>query len=173
MSEHIVSFATGHQVSEGRKHQGREYAEQRKEKLKGQQNSAPSGVLGGTRIYIDGYLEGTTDIEMKRIIAEAGGQVMYVLLIPSGLPSIDPNRPKFSPNQVICFSMHTHPDFSRIEWLKNQCFSYQEVAKYRPRRQTCLGPRQHHAREETARAVICRCQSRKYSAEFLEIVKCC
>jgi hypothetical protein len=89
MSEHIVSFATGHQVSDGRKQQGREYGEQRKEKLKVQQNSASSGVLGGTRIYIDGYLEGTTDIEMKRIIAEAGGQVLYVLLIPAKLPSID------------------------------------------------------------------------------------
>lgn len=89
MSEHIVSFATGHQVSEGHKQQGREYGEQRKEKLKVQQNSASSGVLAGTRIYIDGYLEGTTDIEMKRIIAEAGGQVMYVLLIPAKLPSID------------------------------------------------------------------------------------
>lgn len=30
-------------------------------------------VLRGVRVYIDGYLAGTTDIEMKRIVAGAGG----------------------------------------------------------------------------------------------------
>jgi hypothetical protein len=37
-----------------------------------------SSVLSNTRIYINGYLRGTTDIEMKRVIAEAGGQVLFV-----------------------------------------------------------------------------------------------
>jgi hypothetical protein len=31
------------------------------------------GVLSGVRIYIGGYLAGTTDIEMKRIVSSAGG----------------------------------------------------------------------------------------------------
>jgi len=30
-------------------------------------------VLSGVRVYINGYLAGTTDIEMKRIVAGAGG----------------------------------------------------------------------------------------------------
>lgn len=33
-------------------------------------------MLQGTRIYIDGYLESTTDIEMKRLVIEAGGQIV-------------------------------------------------------------------------------------------------
>ena len=37
-----------------------------------------SSVLSNTRIYINGYLRGTTDIEMKRVITEAGGQVLFV-----------------------------------------------------------------------------------------------
>ena len=37
-----------------------------------------SSVLSNTSIYINGYLRGTTDIEMKRVIAEAGGQVLFV-----------------------------------------------------------------------------------------------
>ena len=35
-----------------------------------------AGVLKDTKIYINGYLESTTDIEMKRIIAQAGGQIV-------------------------------------------------------------------------------------------------
>jgi hypothetical protein len=37
-----------------------------------------SSILSNTRIYINGYLRGTTDIEMKRVITEAGGQVLFV-----------------------------------------------------------------------------------------------
>ena len=37
-----------------------------------------TSVLSNTRIYINGYLRGTTDIEMKRVITEAGGQVLFV-----------------------------------------------------------------------------------------------
>lgn len=33
--------------------------------------------MRNVRIYINGYLEGTTDIEMKRIVTIAGGQIMY------------------------------------------------------------------------------------------------
>lgn len=35
-------------------------------------------VLRNVRAYIDGFLENTTDIEMKRIITQAGGEVLYV-----------------------------------------------------------------------------------------------
>lgn len=37
----------------------------------------PEGnVLRGVRVYINGYLEDTTDIEMKRIVTLAGGQIL-------------------------------------------------------------------------------------------------
>ena len=38
-------------------------------------------------MYINGYLEDTTDIEMKRIVALAGGQVQYVRSVPQGVLS--------------------------------------------------------------------------------------
>jgi hypothetical protein len=33
-------------------------------------------VLEGIRIYVGGYMAGTTDIEMKRIVTLAGGKIM-------------------------------------------------------------------------------------------------
>lgn len=29
-------------------------------------------------VYIGGYMDNTTDIEMKRIVTQAGGQILYV-----------------------------------------------------------------------------------------------
>jgi len=46
----------------------------RNQKLKAQREEAVLGALNNTRVYINGYLRDTTDIEMKRIITEAGGQ---------------------------------------------------------------------------------------------------
>ena len=37
-------------------------------------------VMEGVRVYINGYLCDTTDIEMKRTVTLAGGQVLFVLL---------------------------------------------------------------------------------------------
>ena len=50
----------------------------RTEQLSAQRKSTKhdSGILKDTKIYINGYLESTTDIEMKRIIAQAGGQIV-------------------------------------------------------------------------------------------------
>lgn len=45
-------------------------------KLKTQQEASKNAILTGVRLYIDGYLEDTTDIEMKRIVVLAGGQIM-------------------------------------------------------------------------------------------------
>ena len=36
-------------------------------------------VMQGVRVYINGYLSDTTDIEMKRTVTLAGGQVLSVL----------------------------------------------------------------------------------------------
>ena len=58
------------------------YLGNRERKLADQREkcSGPSGlVLQHARIYIDGYLEGTTDIEIKRMITFGGGRVMFVI----------------------------------------------------------------------------------------------
>ena len=56
------------------------YLRDRERKLTDQKEkcSGPSGhILRHARIYIDGYLEGATDIEIKRLIALGGGHVMF------------------------------------------------------------------------------------------------
>ncbi|RPD67300.1 hypothetical protein L226DRAFT_519191 [Lentinus tigrinus ALCF2SS1-7] len=75
-SDHISSAATGHQRSEGRG-PGQPYIKARYRKLANQLPESSTQVLQGVRIYINGYLETTTDIEMKRIVTLAGGQVMH------------------------------------------------------------------------------------------------
>nr|GAT59969.1 predicted protein [Mycena chlorophos] len=77
----MFSTSTGHQVAEGIVNR-RRYFTERTAKIKVQAADAigpkepPS--LSTTRCYINGYLEGTTDLEMKRVIAEAGGTVLPV-----------------------------------------------------------------------------------------------
>ncbi|KAI0663305.1 hypothetical protein C8Q70DRAFT_957422 [Cubamyces menziesii] len=78
-SDHICSAATGHQRGEGRG-PGKSYWDARTKKLADQLPEKPvdgAQVLRNVRIYINGYLENTTDIEMKRIVTLAGGQVMH------------------------------------------------------------------------------------------------
>jgi len=50
----------------------------RTEKLSAQRETTDrdAGILKDIKIYINGYLESTTDIEMKRIITQAGGQIV-------------------------------------------------------------------------------------------------
>ncbi|KAF8806407.1 hypothetical protein BYT27DRAFT_7293386 [Phlegmacium glaucopus] len=76
-TDHVVAFATGHQVGEGRGKQ-RRYMLDRTEKLSAQRETTnhDAGILKDTKIYINGYLEATTDIEMKKIITQAGGQIV-------------------------------------------------------------------------------------------------
>ena len=74
--DHVVSAATGHQRSDGRG-SARQYLESRKQKLEYQTPSKGSALFSNVRVYINGYLRNTTDIEMKRIVAQAGGEVLY------------------------------------------------------------------------------------------------
>ena len=77
ITDHICSAATGHQRSDG--HGPRTpYVKARIRKLANQLPESSSHVLHNVRIYINGYLDNTTDIEMKRIVTLAGGQVLYV-----------------------------------------------------------------------------------------------
>ncbi|KAJ7638983.1 hypothetical protein FB45DRAFT_904419 [Roridomyces roridus] len=92
IGEHIInviSTSTGHQVSE---HGGnrRVYLEHRSAKLSVQTSEAAATqkqpqVLANVRCYINGLLEGTTDMEMKRIIVSAGGTI---LMTPSNATHI-------------------------------------------------------------------------------------
>lgn len=69
-------MATGHQRGEGGSRHRGDYMETRSKKLAAQLPEKPSeGVLRNVRVYIDGYLDNTTDIEMKRIVTLAGGEV--------------------------------------------------------------------------------------------------
>ncbi|KAL0949393.1 hypothetical protein HGRIS_009457 [Hohenbuehelia grisea] len=80
-TQHIVSATTGHQVSEGRAPSSRSaYLVDRTQKLADQKaediNASELKILRGTRIYINGYLRDTTDIEMKRVVTRAGGEIL-------------------------------------------------------------------------------------------------
>ncbi|TFK87078.1 hypothetical protein K466DRAFT_523106 [Polyporus arcularius HHB13444] len=77
-SDHISSAATGHQRSDGRGPQ-QPYLKARYRKLADQLPETSTQVLRNVRIYINGYLDNTTDIEMKRIVSLAGGQVMHTV----------------------------------------------------------------------------------------------
>jgi hypothetical protein len=75
--EHVDSCVTGHQRSDFRRPS--EFIKSRSKKLEDQRQDKgwdAHGVLQGIRIYVGGYMSGTTDIEMKRMVTQAGGRVM-------------------------------------------------------------------------------------------------
>ena len=79
-TDHYVTFATGHQVAQERINQ-RTYMTYRQNKLQIQQeadtsNDDKSNILRGVKVYINGYLEGTTDIEIKKVVTQCGGQIV-------------------------------------------------------------------------------------------------
>ena len=86
-------MATGHQRSDGRVKQA-PYLAARSKKLEEQKPAIvePAGVLRGVRVYIDGYISNTTDIEMKRFVTLAGGEALCVriVLFCGGLLSTGP-----------------------------------------------------------------------------------
>ncbi|KAF8826890.1 hypothetical protein HHX47_DHR5000521 [Lentinula edodes] len=71
---------TGHQVSESRRNH-RPYLQERSRKLAVQKETINAAeqpqILSNVKVYIDGFLTGTTDIEMKRVVSRAGGQILY------------------------------------------------------------------------------------------------
>ncbi|THH15376.1 hypothetical protein EW146_g5090 [Bondarzewia mesenterica] len=74
-ADHVSSATTGHQRAE-RHGSARRYFESRRQKLENQSAPQESTVLSNARVYINGYLRDTTDIEMKRIVVQAGGRVL-------------------------------------------------------------------------------------------------
>jgi len=76
-TDHVLSVATGHQVADRRPR----YLQDRNMKLSDQRKehgmaAETDGILRNVKVYINGYLRDTTDIEMKRIVTLAGGLVM-------------------------------------------------------------------------------------------------
>ncbi|EMD40821.1 hypothetical protein CERSUDRAFT_103204 [Gelatoporia subvermispora B] len=87
-TDHVTSTATGHQRGEGRCNQTA-YWENRGKKLEDQLPVPSAGpeanILKNVAIYIDGYLDDTTDIEMRRVVTLAGGRILHT---PSGATHI-------------------------------------------------------------------------------------
>ncbi|KNZ74797.1 hypothetical protein J132_06018, partial [Termitomyces sp. J132] len=85
---HVVSISTGHQVADKPLDRGL-YMRDRERKLAVQRDikfkNGGGQVLSNVRAYVDGFLENTTDLEMKRIIIRAGG---VMLPTPSGCTHI-------------------------------------------------------------------------------------
>lgn len=80
--DHVVSLASGHQRSE-RRGGATSYFEDRNKKVAAQheEHVSESKILNNVRVYINGYLSDTTDIEFKRIVSLAGGRIMWVYLL--------------------------------------------------------------------------------------------
>ncbi|KAH6915315.1 hypothetical protein BKA70DRAFT_1557609 [Coprinopsis sp. MPI-PUGE-AT-0042] len=79
-SDKVHTASTGHQRAEER-YSRREYLSIREPKLKLQRANSSKDmeapqIFRNVRVYINGYLEATTDIEIKRIVAEGGGSVV-------------------------------------------------------------------------------------------------
>ncbi|EJU06428.1 hypothetical protein DACRYDRAFT_19592 [Dacryopinax primogenitus] len=76
--EPTSSAATGHQRSDGRRSQL--YFKSRNIKLREQakERGHENEVFHGCVVYINGYMNGTTDLEVKRIVGLGGGRVRYM-----------------------------------------------------------------------------------------------
>ncbi|KAJ3488691.1 hypothetical protein NLI96_g2664 [Meripilus lineatus] len=71
-ADYVTSAASGHQRGEGRGSSAQQsYNDFRSKKLHDQMPEQSSNL------YINGYLRNSTDIEMKRIVSQAGGSVLY------------------------------------------------------------------------------------------------
>ncbi|CAL1700939.1 unnamed protein product [Somion occarium] len=119
-SDYVTSAASGHQRGDGRGSAQKAYHKSRGKKLADQlpEKSSNRGVnvLYNVRIYINGYLADTTDIEMKRIVTLAGGQVLQT---PSGathiLTSQQLNGSKT--HKLLTTKAKVKPHVVRPEWV--------------------------------------------------------
>ena len=115
----VVSIATGHQVAENGGRGRRQYRDFRNQKIKDQMQESNSKVLQDARIYINGYLDNTTDIEMKRIISSAGGRVMFAFFCACDAP-----LQSLTDLQVDGIGSNTYPDVSDSQCIQDPPHSY-------------------------------------------------
>ncbi|KAJ8521960.1 hypothetical protein ONZ45_g1373 [Pleurotus djamor] len=78
--------------------------------------NSKASVLQGVRVYINGYLRNTTDIEMKRIVIGAGGSI---LLTPSGATHILTSQQLSGSktHRVLTGKKRCHVHVVRPEWV--------------------------------------------------------
>jgi len=132
-TEHVVSMASGHQVSEGRRNH-REYHQERSHKLAAQKEVAAAAeqgqILSNVKVYIDGFLENTTDTEIKRIVAQAGGHILYSA---SGATHILTSQPLngSKTHKLLTTKSRIPVHVVRPEWV----FDSIEAGKRRPERE--------------------------------------
>ncbi|KAF9451643.1 hypothetical protein P691DRAFT_796463 [Macrolepiota fuliginosa MF-IS2] len=117
-ADRVVSISTGHQVNEERINR-RLYLEDREKKLgaqPGHHSSDSTGVLRSVRVYLSGYLKDTTELEMKRIISEAGGETV---LVPSRCTHIVTSQwlSGSKTHRLLATKMRNKPYVVRPEWI--------------------------------------------------------
>ncbi|KIY49347.1 BRCT domain-containing protein [Fistulina hepatica ATCC 64428] len=117
-TDHIVSISTGHQVAESRARRS-VYLGDRTRKL-GQQHETPQtngtvNILRGCCIYINGFLEGTTDIEAKRIVVLHGGEILTVA--SSRVTHIMTSQPLSGSKTDKILKSKAHLHVVKPEWL--------------------------------------------------------
>lgn len=93
--------------------------------------------MTGVRVYINGYLRDTTDIEMKRTVTLAGGQVLSVLSLFNLLGP--PTNAISYAAQSNAIQRNARPDITRPERLKDPQTPDQELKKQSPYRETRVG----------------------------------
>lgn len=112
-------------------------------------------VMTGVRVYINGYLSDTTDIEMKRTVTLAGGQVLSVPSQSSLCTRTNaisyPWPPTYQPDAI---QRNSHPDVPRPERLEDPQTSSQELENQSPCREARMGRGQHQRRKEVARTTL-------------------
>ncbi|EEB96322.1 hypothetical protein MPER_04562, partial [Moniliophthora perniciosa FA553] len=93
-------------------------------------NKDSKGVLHNVRANIDGFLDNTTDIEMKRIVIEAGGQI---LATASGATHILTSQPLSGSktHKILTKKARIHVHVVRPQWI----FDSIEAGKRRPERE--------------------------------------
>lgn len=98
-----------------------------------------TNVLRNVKAYIDGFLENTTDIEMKRIITEAGGEVLYVLSLSVFLFPTFSSNPTYSLPplalallQVLRLKRHPHPHLTTTQRKQDTQIAHTEEDESSP-----------------------------------------
>ena len=93
-------------------------------------------VMQGVRVYINGYLCDTTDIEMKRTVTLAGGQVLFVSLSHTH-PSNKSNL--LHETQSDALKRDAHPNIPRPQRFQDPQAPNQERKEQSPHRETRVG----------------------------------
>ncbi|KAI0004907.1 hypothetical protein BJV74DRAFT_805649 [Russula compacta] len=130
-SDRVVSLTSGHQRADGHgQRQG--YVRMRNQKLRDQREEVVSGILNNTRIYINGYLQDTTDIEMKRIITKAGGRALRTASNATHIVTSQ-HLSGTKTHRLLASSRGTKPYVVRPEWVTDSVAAGKQLReeKYR------------------------------------------